>query len=241
MSRATSKTGKRLARLMRKRGWYASPNNGLRQRLYSLATDHHPWWDWGHPLMILVGRDECGNWSEPRPETWWYRQGPPRRMWRTKYPRHPLSTYQVVTDYTEFRSLTEGLNEDQMYEWQAIYCTSDGDLSLGRRYWGGNFYGLSKADCALLRRYLRAWRRLDWWGLRSWLYAQGLHAAVYTKKPFACNHVPPRGQGGYDHWHCKLKRGHDGMHRVGSYVWGEIGGETIGAMYDPEHEHEVSS
>jgi len=102
------------------------------------------------------------------------------------------------------------------------------------RYWGGNFYGLRACDVALLRRYLRMWRRLDWFGLRSWLYAQGLHAAVHRKKPGACNAVPPHGHGGYDHWYCQRKRRHDGLHRVNSYVWGEIAGQPLGATYAPE-------
>lgn len=219
---------------MRKHKWHhGTPNNGIRHRILDIVDDHHPWWDWGHKLMVIVGRDEGGSWSEPRPPTWWYRLGPPKRMWRTKYPRHPLSTYEIITDYATFRERTKGLNDDQMYEWQAIGVNQDGDLHLGHRYWGGTFYDLRRCDWALLRRWMRAWRRLDWWGLRSWLYSQALNAAVHQKKPFACNAVPPRGQGGYDHWHCRLRRGHDGMHRYNAYTWGEIGGEPIGAFYAP--------
>jgi hypothetical protein len=55
--------------------------------------------------------------------------------------------------------------------------------------------------------------------LRSWLYTQGLHAAVHTKKPFACQAAPPRGSGGYSHWHCGLKRRHAGPHRYNNYEW----------------------
>lgn len=226
---------RRLAQFLRQHGWaYKTPRNGLRHRLYDLAMARHPWWDWGHHLMILVGRDEGGNWSEPRPETWWYRLGPVKRERRTGYPAHPPSTFQIITAYDEYRARVEGLNEDQLYEWQAIYVDTDGELQLGHRWWGGTFYGLRKADTFLLRRYLRAWRRLDWWGARSWLYHRALHAAVYRKRPDACGQSPPRGQGGYDHWLCQLRRGHEGMHRFNSYVWGEIDGELIGATHVPE-------
>lgn len=226
---------RRLARRLYDRGWCNDvPQNGIRHRIYDLVGSNHPWWDWGHALMIVVGRDSCGNWSEPLPPTWWYRQGPPRRMFRTGYPTHPPRTYEVITSYDAYRERIDGLNEDQRYEWQAINVNGDGGIQLGHRWWGGAFYGLSHNDVWLLRRYLRAWRRLDWWGLRSWLYSQALHAAVHRKKPWSCYAVPPRGQGGYDHWHCELRRGHDGMHRTGSYTWGEIGGHPIGALYAPE-------
>lgn len=205
---------------MKKKSWaYQTPRNGLRRRLYCLLIDNHPWWDWGHKLMILVGQDFGGNWSEPEPATWWYRLGTPKNQWRTGYPRHPLSTFQIVTGYDEFRRLTEGLDEDGMYEWKAICVNQDGELHLGHQYWGGSFYGLSDWEVALLRRYLRKWHRIDWFGLRSWLYHQGLHAAVYSRKPFTCQVTPPKGTGGYDHWFCSLSRRHDGPHRYRNYQW----------------------
>jgi hypothetical protein len=223
----------RLMRLTIRRRWNAAPGGSIRHRAFRL-TSERPWWNWGRHLMIIVGQEQGGNYNEPEPGTWWYRLGPAKRQRRTGFPRHPLSTYQIVKDYSEFRRITEGLNEDQMYEWQAISVNQDGELTLGHRYWGGNFYGLRKCDVALLRRYLRHWRRIDWWGLRSWLYSQGLHAAVYAKKPFSCGARPGPGHGGYDHWSCHLRRGHEGMHRVNNYVWGEIDGEPIGAHQIPE-------
>lgn len=217
------------ANALRRRRFHHHPTG---RRLVDVIDS--PWWDWGHKLMALVGQNEGGNWSEPTPPTWWYRLGTPTRMARTGYPRHPLSTFEVITDYTAFTERTEGLNEDGMYEWQAFCVNSDDELILGHRYWGGNFYGLRKHEAALLRRYLRRWHAIDWWGLRSWLYAQGLHAAVHRKRPGACNATPGPGQGGYDHWHCGLKRRHVGLHRTGNYVWGEVGGEPIGASYHPD-------
>lgn len=224
----------RLACFMRRHGWpYDVPIGGVRHRVYDLVACGHPWWDWGHRLMIVTGSDFGGNWSEPTMPTWWYHRGTPNRMARTGWPTHPPSAYEIITDYATFRERTTGLNEDQMYEWQAIGLNQDGQLHLGHQFWGGSFYGLASCDLFLLRRYLRAWRRKDWFGLRSWLYSQALHAAVYRRRPGACNQAPPLGLGGYDHWLCTLRRGHDGMHRFNAYAWGEIGGEPIGTVYAP--------
>lgn len=220
----------RLGRWAAKRGW---------RRARCLLMEPYRWWDWGHRLMIIVGMDVGGNWSAPEPPSWWYRRGPAKRMARTGYPRHPISTFQVVTDYDEFRRLTEGLNEDQRYEWNAINVNQDGALQLGHMYWGGQFYGLPPDERPLLRRYLRMWRRLDWFGARSWLYSQALHAAVHCKQPWTCQAVPPKDSAGYSHWYCTLPRRHDGMHRFQSYVWGEIGGEPIGTFYKPSETAEA--
>lgn len=205
---------------MRERGWnYTGHDGSLKERVYALFSRPRPWWDWGHRLMVLVGAHDGGNWSEPSPPTWWYRLGEPKRMARTKYPVHPPSTIQVVKSYAEMRELTEGLDEDEMYPWKAI-GVSDGDLHLGHQYWGGRYYGIDKWEQNLLRRYLIEWRLKDWFGLRSWLYCQGLHAAVNQKKPFACNQIPPKGSGGYDHWYCPLPRNHNGQHAFRNYRWG---------------------
>ncbi len=204
---------------------------GFRDRMCSLLIARHPWWDWGHRLMILTGSYNGGNWAEPEPPTWWYREVGKKQMARTGYPRRVLG---VVKDYDEFRRLTEGLNEDELYGWSALAFDQDGELILGHRYWGKAFYGLRRDELRLLRRYLRMASRHDWWGLRSWLWKQGLHAAVYRKKPFTCGATPPRGQGGYDHWRCALRRRHEGLHRFGNYVFGEVAGEPIGAHFRPK-------
>lgn len=230
--RVTTPSKRRVETFLRKRGWnHKTPRDGIRRRIYCLASDRRPWYDWGHRLMILVGDDDCGNWSEPEPATWWYRPGEPKRMWRTGYPR---PTFEIVTDYKTFKERVEGVNDDERERWSAISTNQDGELILGRQYWGGRFFGMTKAETALLRRYLRAWRRHDWYGLRSWLYSQGLHAAVYVRKPGACNAAPPKGQGGYDHWLCHERRGHDGFHRFRSYAWGDVGGEPIGVFHECE-------
>lgn len=209
----------KLASHLRKRGWtYDTPTNSLRSRIVHIL-DTRPGWDWGHMLMVAVGDDVCGNYSEPEPPTWFYRFGPPKRMFFTNYPRHPLSTIEVITDYAEFNARTKGLNEDQMYEWKAICASQDGELQLGHQYWGGRFFGLNKWETALLAKYLRRHRIRTWFGLRPWLYTIGLHATVHRKRPFRCHITPPKGSGGYSHWHCEQPRRHQGPHRFGNYDW----------------------
>lgn len=217
----------KLARWMRKRGWrYDTPANGIRSRLVSLM-DRRPWWDWGGALTIIAGDDDCGNWSEPEPPTWFYRLGEPKRMRFTGYPRHPLSTIEVITSYAEFCERTDGLNEDQKYEWKAICASQDGDLQLGHQFWGGSFYGLSRWETALLAKYLRAHRTRTLFGLRNWVYTLGLHATVHRKRPFRCHVTPPRGSGGYEHWYCEAPRRHTGPHRFGNYEWSGVKGEHV--------------
>lgn len=228
--------GYRLARRVQKSRFYdwRKHRGTWRHRIIALLKCSDPWWDWGHRLMIFAGDDHGGNWSEPEPPTWWYRQGPPSHMVRTGYPRHPLSTFEVIKgDYDEFRHRTDGLNPDDEYAWRAICVDQDGQLQLGRRYWGQDFYGIDHWEVRLLRKYLRMWNLHTWWGIRPWLYKQGLHAAVHKRKPRSCQQVPPRDTGGYDHWHCRKPRGHDGLHRFNNYVWGDVGGEHVGTVFQP--------
>lgn len=185
--------------------------------------------------MIVVGQNIGGNWSEPEPPTWHYKPGTPKRMVRTGYPRHTPRTYELIRgDYDEFRRRYDGLSEDEQYQWRAICANQDGDLHLGRQYWGGRYYGLSKPETALLLRWLVRWRIRDWFGLRSWLFSQALHAAVYRRKPGSCAVPPPKGSGGYDHWLCDRPRRHDGLHRFRNYTWGEIDGHPIRATFSPQ-------
>ena len=215
---------RRLAGLMRRAGWYsAKHDNWITGRLYHLMVRGTRWWDWGHKVMILTGTCVGGNYDAPRPPTWWYRLGASKPMWRTGFPRYPLSTYQVITDYSTFRQLTEGLNEDEMYHWQAFHMGQDDELHLGHTFWGGKFFGLTYGDTALLRRYLRSWHRRNWFGVRSWIYTQALHAAVHEHKPFSCHQAPGRGSGGYTHWHCQRRKHHTGTHQYRSCTWSDGG------------------
>lgn len=221
---------RRSTKLARKLGFYRH-DNGVRSRIYSLTLCRDPWWQWGHRLMILTGTNEGGNWSEPEPPTWWYRRSETKRMWRTGYPR--VRSFEIIRgDYAEFQRRTDGLNEDQMYEWQALNISQDGELQLGHRYWGGSFYGMRKDEVHILRSYLRAWHRMDWFGARSWLWSQGLHHAVNGYRPGACGVVPPRESSGYSHWHCECDRRHIGPHRFRAYEWVD-GGDVV---YVPQSE-----
>lgn len=234
MAKLTRRVTSDLARRARKRRWHhAEHDQHLRGRLVRLLDMRHPWWDWGHRALVLFGDCEGGTYGDPQAETWWYRRGQPKRQRWTGFPRYRPSSFDVVTDYATFKSRTKGLNEDQMDEWQAIYMNQDGELSLGRRWWGGAFYGMRQDELFLLRRYLRRWHRHTWWGLRQWICNQALHAAVHAKKPGSCKAVPPKGSGGYSHWHCQLKRHHDGLHRFNNMTWGEIDGMELGVVHHP--------
>lgn len=218
---ATAQQTPRLYRFTRHLGWHRSPGDSIKGRIYHLLWMHHPWWDWGHRVMVLVGQDNGGNYDSPSPRTIWYREGKAVRMWRTKYPTHPPRSYQIVKSYTEFMALTKGIdkNSDAHYEWRAICAGQDGNLHLGRQYWGGDYYGLDHWEMELLRRWLNRWRWRNWFGLRSWLYSQALEAAVAHRKPFSCQQTPPKGQG-YSHWHCQERKRHDGPHRFRNAEWG---------------------
>jgi len=214
----------RLAKLLYRQGWNRRPNaNGIRRRIFDLVNCRYPWWDWGHRVMIFTGSDFGGNWQEPTSETWWYRAGQPTRMWRTGYPR--TTNVEIISDYRQFMALTEGMvpDDDAHYEWRAIGFNQDDELHLGRQFWGMQFHGLSYWELPIVAKYLRRHRRRTWFGVRPWLYSQALHSAVSTRKPFACNAVPPSGSGGYDHWHCGEKRRHLGPHRFGNSTWNDGG------------------
>lgn len=202
--------------------------NKLRGRILDLVSARHLWWDVGHYGMILFGTNKCGNYSSPEPETWYYREIETRRSPITGYPR---PQFQIIKDYTEFTKIYEPLSEDDKYSWHTFTVHEDGhELILGRRYWGEAFYGLSRHEAKLLRRYLRHWHRFTWFGLRTWLFEVSLHKAVNLKRPFACHVTPPRGAGGYSHWHCAERRRHKGEHRFRNYTW--AGGDQD-VQYNP--------
>lgn len=211
-----------IRRAMRRAGWHKSKHDAwITGRAYTLMVRHRaPWWDWGHRVMTLVGTPSGGNYDSPRPETWWYREGSPESMIRTGYPVHPMRTFKIIKgDYGRFRSIYEALKPDDQYAWKAIGINQDGELHLGRQYWGENFYGLNKWETRILRRYLAVWSVYNWFGLRSWIYSQALHAAVYKRKPFGCHAAPQ--QGGYSHWLCQERRAHSGPHRFNNYTWND--------------------
>lgn len=188
--------------------------HGWRYRLADLVMLRFD--DWPSALMVLTGSDFGGNWSEPEPPTWWYRA---KSIHRRRITNYPFRKFIVVKDYSTFCSMTTGLNEDQMDEWQAIGVDQDGELILGHIYWGGRFHSLPVGEWHILLRWLLRWQFTNWFGLRTRIYEIGLYNKVHRRRRGRCNVVPPRGPGGYDHWHCTKRKGHDGGHRFQSYVW----------------------
>ena len=205
----TQKLRTKVMRLRRK-----TREGGIAYRLLTTAGDHHHWYDWGHRLMVLVGDYRTGSYEAPRGRDLWYR-----------FADENEARGQIITthDYADVRA-TEG----QDVSWR-IFDVQDegGTVKLG--FWGERIthYGLSRRELALFRRwdFWECRARGEWFGLRRWLYYKGLHAAVHLKKPFACNIVPPRGSGGYSHWHCEV-RGKHNVHRFGNYTWAQ-GSERV--------------
>lgn len=213
----------RLATLARKAGWNRLPDHTMRNRIWRISTIRAPWWKYGDRLTNLVGGGTNGN-SEPTPPTWWYVRAPSGRSRVTGY---PITRYRIVRDWEQMRSETQGLDEDGMYDWRAIGVSQDEDLHLGRMYWGGNFNRLDRAERRILLRWLIHAELLGLFGLRRWLWGVGSHNAVHGTRPGSCAVAPPRGSGGYDHWHCTLDRGHKGLHEHGVWRWGELNGDSM--------------
>jgi len=74
---------------------------------------------------------------------------------------------------------------------------------------------------------LRRWVR---WRYFSWLPQLSEFRTVYLDVRAWlggwCNHCPRTAGdpgGGYGHWRCERRRGHEGMHRVNNYVWDDNG------------------
>lgn len=200
---------------LKRRWYYETPDGGVRSRIVALLRERHPWWDWGHRMMILVGRSWCGNWTEPRPPDIWYRQGPTKRNRRGHY----RTTWVVVRSYDEYRRQVEQGHQD----WKCIQVQDDGGTLAMGYYDSMNFYGLSRSELPILFRFLVRWALTDWLGIRRWLYFRALHSAVYQRKPFSCQAIPPKGSGGYDHWLCQEKKRHSGPHRFRNTAWDDNG------------------
>lgn len=180
-------------------------DGGLADRLLTIAIDRHPWYDWGHRVMILVGRASLGDYGIPRGRDLWYRFAADNEA-RGKI----ITTHR----YSDVRDMPDA-------EWRIFDVQDDGHtVMLG--WWGDRirFYGLSRRELALFRRwdFWECRARGEWFGLRRWIYIKALHAAVDLKRPFACNATPAKGSGGYNHWHCELRGKHD-VHRFREYTW----------------------
>lgn len=194
---------------------YKTRDGSLAHRVLTIVIDRHPWYDWGHRLMILVGEYRSGSYETPRGRDLWYR-----------FEDENEARGRIITthDYADVRR-TRG--ED--VSWRIFDVQDDGHtVKLG--FYGDHIehFGISRRELALFRRwdFWECRARAEWFGLRRWLYHRALHAAVHLKKPFACNLTPPRGSGGYSHWHCEM-RGKHTTHRFRNYTWSEGEGRTV--------------
>lgn len=188
----------------RKRRRY--PDGSLMDRLQRIRRSGHPWYDWGHRVMFLVGQYRHGDYGVPRGRDLYY---------------YPTSrrTFFTTYDWSEAR-LYFGLDRG----WKVFDVQDDGWTVVVGWYPedGGHISPaeLSRAELKLFRRW-DFWEcrvRAEWFGFRRWLYHRALHAAVHQKRPFACNATPPQGAGGYSHWHCEIRGRHD-VHRFRNYTW----------------------
>lgn len=218
------------ARSMRQRGWTDSAlDDTLRARVARAVDTWRNWWDWGNPVMWLVGRYDTGSAGVPRGrDLWWI---------PTDYVESSLAGSLVAdceqrfgcyitTDYTVVRSSSAEIDW-RIYDLQDEGRTVKVGLWPNRPEHNGRIQPLPWQELNVeLFLWWYVWQHLgraQWFGLRRWVYYEALHAAlhaaVHEKRPFSCQVQPERGSGGYDHWYCGLKRGHDGPHRYRNYVW----------------------
>lgn len=200
--------------------------------------DAHGGRDWGHRLMTLVGRNDCGNWGPPRGrdlyihDEWIYPPiDPDEPLDRAKHAgrRERTVTRDAMTAW-------DGVRRGET--WRTFDWQDDG-MTLRVGYLGddGRLHdsGIEgRAELRLFRRWLLwdSWIKAEWLGLRRWLYYRGLHHAVDHRERLSCGLTPPQGSGGYSHWHCTLRRPlwailtgrrtrHPGPHRFLNYTWTE--------------------
>ncbi len=213
-------------RAMYDRGWTMSDmDDTIRSRVAHAVSDCRNWWDWGHPVMWLVGRYDSGSAGVPRGrDLWWI---------PTEYVEDRLAQ-SLVADCeqrygcyitTEYKLVSSSSAE---IDWR-IYDLQDEGRTVKVGLWpnrpehDGHIQPLPwqelKVDLFLWWYVWQHKGRAQWFGLRRWAYYKGLHAAVQRKVPFTCQVTPDKDAGGYSHWHCGLKRKHSGPHRYVNYIW----------------------
>ena len=190
----------------------------LTQRIRDLRKARYRGYDWGHRVMILVGRnDDSGSYGVPRPGDLFFR-----------FDNGKLRT---TRDHADVCAVNDG-------EWRVFDSQNDGfEVVIG--YWpepGGGQIQRTGLDGRVEQRLFLRWFvwdglvKAEWFGLRRWLYYKALHAVVEDKVPFTCQVTPPPSSGGYSHWHCRERRKHKGDHRFRNYTW--AGGDAP-VVYDP--------
>lgn len=182
--------------------------SNLIRRINEIRRSRHPWYDWGHRVMILLGREDDGRFDNvPRVRDLWF--------------RHENGRLVTTRDYAEVRARNDG-------EWKVFDSQNDGfEVVIG--WWPDEHGPITRTGLdgrdeqrLFLRWFVwEGWIKAEWCGLRRRLYYRALHAAVHQKIPFACQQVPAPDSGGYSHWHCELRRKHDGPHRYRGCTWND--------------------
>lgn len=192
--------------------------------------------DWGHRLMTLVGRNDCGNWGPPRGrdlyirDEWVYPPGlagsatsKAQMEHRRQVTHHAMTAWDGVKRGETWRTFDW---QDDGHTLRVGFLGSDGRL---------HDSGIDgREELRLFRRWLLwdSWVKAEWLGLRRWLYYRGLSHAVDHRERLSCGLTPPEGSNGYSHWHCTLRRPlwailtgrrtqHPGPHRFLNYTWTE--------------------
>lgn len=217
---------RRLWRAMYDAGWNRHEGT-VRHRLTEVVGDRRPWYDWGHPLMSLVGRYRCGNTEFPRGEDLWWIP--------TEYVEGPAASWLADFEQRNGCYITWSFKDVQATRdvpWRIFDLQDDGHTIVIGLYphlpeHDGRIQPLpvwSSMNAEQMRLFLwwflvKHKGQAQWLGARTWLYGKALHAAVAQKIPFTCQITPAKGSGGYGHWHCQLRRRHAGAHRFRNYTW----------------------
>lgn len=217
-------------RLMYDRGWTRPDmDDTTRSRVAHAVGDWKKWYDWGHPVMWLVGRYDSGSAGAPRGrDLWWipteYVEGIATSLVADFEQRCGCF---ITTRYEDVRATSGDI------DWRIFDLQDDGNtVKIGlwpnRPEHGGRLQPLPIWNGLDRKREMRLFLwwylvqhkgKAQWLGVRSWLYWRGLHWAVEAHNPFACGVVPEKGAGGYSHWHCELRKRHRGPHRYVNYTW----------------------
>lgn len=227
-------------RVMYDQGWTKSGmDDNLRSRVAHAVRDWKEWYDWGHPVMWLVGRHDSGSAGVPRGrDMWWipteYVEGISASLVADFEQRHGCY---ITTRYADVRATSD-------IDWR-IYDHQDDGRTTKVGLWpnapehGGRMQPLPWQEMnAGLFLWWYVWQhkgKAQWFGLRRWAYYKALHWAVNAHSPFACGVVPDKGSGGYSHWHCGLSKRHHGPHRYNNMTWAGPGSRVEHSPREASH------
>lgn len=218
---------RRLWRLTRTAGWSDTDRDGsLRSRISQALSETGPWYDWGKPVMWLVGRYDSGNAGAPRGRDLWY-------VHLNDLERFERAWFDGQQNRLGFITTTDSsvVRQHPSAGWRIFDLQDDGH-TIVTGYWptpGSD--GRIRPDSIAGNEISLFWRwywvdhklKAQWLGIRPWIYYRALHATVHLRKPFACQVAPDPFSGGYRHWYCELRKRHTGDHRYRNYVWSGSG------------------